>query len=118
MTIIQTYVFLVSVFIVLAAICCAGCNPTLPVPKESDLQAVDTAKFGVMLDSLRQGRTLYVQRCGSCHLLKYPQDYTAGQWTKSVGEMRIRARLSQSDEQNILTYLRFYARKDTLAVLR
>lgn len=77
----------VVVIIILEVIYCAACSPALPVPKESDMQTVEAAKLGMMLDSLRQGRSLYVQRCGVCHLLKYPQDYTASQWTKSVEEM-------------------------------
>ncbi len=117
MTNLRSGSFFAGALVILEIVYLAACSPALPIPQESDLQAVEAAKLGVMLDSLRQGRALYVQRCGICHLLKYPQDYTAGQWTHSVDEMKGRAHLTSTDQQRILTYLRFYARKDTAAVL-
>jgi mono/diheme cytochrome c family protein len=68
--------------------------------------AADQDRTGIMLDSLAQGRKLYVSNCGSCHNLHLPQQYTSAEWEKNVAEMQVKAGISDNQKANILSYLK------------
>jgi len=76
-----------------------GCSPTLYVPTEKD------ASESVSLESLQQGRALYVRKCGSCHMLHLPQEFNQTAWSNQLDEMQDRAGIQDSDRDLILTYL-------------
>ena len=63
-----------------------------------------------MLDSLTEGRKLYVSHCGNCHNLYLPEQYTAGDWDKNVTEMQNKAKISESQKANILSYLKSWCK--------
>jgi hypothetical protein len=66
----------------------------------------DQDRSGIMLDSLAEGRKLYVNHCGSCHNLHLPQQYTSSEWEKNVAEMQVKAGISDNQKANILGYLK------------
>ncbi len=77
----------------------AGCTATLYQPTELDATAESS------LADLRQGRTLYVKNCGSCHMLHLPQEFDRDIWQRQIEEMQQRAGISDSEKDKILTYL-------------
>ncbi|HVY29822.1 MAG TPA: hypothetical protein VHB79_24850 [Polyangiaceae bacterium] len=61
----------------------------------------------VTLSELSQGRTLYLSRCGSCHVLRRPAELAPDQWQAEVDEMRTKngVKLSDGEARAILRYL-------------
>ncbi len=61
----------------------------------------------VTLSELSQGRTLYLNHCGSCHVLKRPVELPPEQWQGEVSEMRAKngVKLSDAEAQAIVRYL-------------
>jgi hypothetical protein len=77
------------------------CGSALYVPTVEDQQ-----RTGIMLDSLSDGRKLYVDRCGSCHNLYLPAQYTESEWEKNVEEMQVKAKVTDSQKTKMLCYLK------------
>ena len=80
-----------------------------PIPEPSSADASrGTAHFpDLTLAELEQGRTLYVSRCGSCHVLKRPAELPAENWAHEVEEMRSKngVKLSDAEARAIARYL-------------
>src|SRR4051812_26059460 len=81
---------IVSVFICIALV---SCGRQLYMPESTD--ATKQAK-------LLQGRSLYVDHCGSCHNLHLPKEYNAAEWMRNLNEMQAKAKIS--DEQKDLIF--------------
>jgi hypothetical protein len=77
------------------------CGSALYVPS-----AGDQHRTGIMLDSLAEGRKLYVDHCGSCHNLYLPERYKAAEWEKNVDEMQEKGKISDNQKTKILYYLK------------
>jgi len=62
------------------ASCTKSSNSTgdLYVPTSADVTSSAT------LADLQQGRTLYVNNCGSCHGLYSPDNFTSSQWKNNI----------------------------------
>jgi len=59
-----------------------------------------------MLDSLSEGRKLYVAHCGSCHTLYLPERFKASEWEINVDEMQEKGKITDSQKAKILNYLK------------
>lgn len=85
----------------------AGCNKnssgtgSLYTPTEADATTTAT------LADLQQGRTLYINNCGSCHSLYSPDDYNSTQWKSIITSMGPKTGLSAS---NILLVSKYVSR--------
>lgn len=82
----------------------SACTASLPQPTAAD------AEHGfsrVGLDELKQGRVLYIARCGGCHALRDPASEPAAAWSSEVHEMRTKhgVALSDEEERRISAYL-------------
>ena len=92
-----------------AVACLAACGGSSPFPKPTAAdQARGSAHFpDVTLTELSEGRTLYMSRCGSCHVLKRPVELAPEQWQVEVTEMRSKngVKLSDAEAQAIIRYL-------------
>lgn len=77
------------------------CGSALYVPTIADQD-----RTGIMLDSLSEGRKLYVAHCGSCHNLYLPDKYSAVEWEKNVGEMQVKGKINDNQKAKILSYLK------------
>jgi mono/diheme cytochrome c family protein len=51
------------------------------------------------------GGGLWAQRCGRCHNLRSPSEYSDAQWAVAVHHMRIRVPLTGQEQQEILEFL-------------
>lgn len=72
---------------------------SLYVPTTADVTSTAT------LDELTQGRSIYVNNCGSCHNLYSPDTFTASAWQGIVPNMSARAGLTSSEESLVLKYV-------------
>jgi hypothetical protein len=82
-----------------------GCTKTnsggssLYTPTSSDVTATAT------LAELQQGRTLYMNRCNSCHSLYSPDDYNSTQWKSIMSNMGPRSGMSAADILLVTKYV-------------
>lgn len=77
-----------------------ACAPALYLPTEE----VARTRSKNLAD-LQRGRQLYIDRCGSCHNLYLPSQYSAADWKKNVHEMHTRAKTDTLQERLILDYI-------------
>jgi len=86
----------------------AACgSAAVPQPTAADVSRGSAHFPGLTLSELHQGRSLYVSRCGTCHVLKRPMELPAEQWQAEVDEMRAKngVKLSDDEAQAIVRYL-------------
>lgn len=89
-----------TIFLVLIAVIGLQCSAALKVPTPQD-----AANTGIAIDTLLNGRQLYITSCGSCHNLYLPEKYTAQQWVHNVEEMQKSAKINNEHKELILKYL-------------
>lgn len=77
-----------------------GCVSALYLPTQLDADARH-----VTLKSLQDGRTLYQQRCASCHNLYLPSAYTRREWTPILDRMQKPANIDDEQKALIAGYL-------------
>ena len=99
-------------WIIFLACLLAGCAAALYTPTVSNVTEHAT------LAELNNGRALYVSKCGSCHTLKLPSEYSVDVWKKNLDEMQVRAKISDEEKSDIFKYLRADAKKETNASIR
>jgi cytochrome c2 len=58
------------------------------------------------------GKTVFTAKCGTCHDLKNPSDYTAKEWVPIVKEIGRKAKLNDSDKNNVLAYVQSNAKQN------
>jgi mono/diheme cytochrome c family protein len=90
----------------LAGLAACGASP-IPQPTVADASRGSAHFPDLTLNELNHGRTLYMSRCGSCHVLKRPAELPAEQWQVEVTEMRSKngVKLSDAEAQAIVRYL-------------
>lgn len=92
----------------LAAGLLAACTSSpYPQPTAADVERGRAPFPDLSLSELEHGRTLYVSRCGACHVLKRPSEIPAQRWPSEVSEMRSKngVKLSDAEAQAIVRYL-------------
>jgi len=57
------------------------------------------------------GQSIYNAKCGLCHGLKVAADYTAEQWASILSVMAPRARLTDTEKENVYAYVKANAKK-------
>lgn len=93
-------------YFVTAALLSCGASP-IPRPTAADAARASAHFPDVTLSELEQGRSLYLNRCGSCHALKRPGELAPERWPGEVSEMREKngVRLSDIEARAIVRYL-------------
>lgn len=86
--------------LILALAFAVGCSTALYMPN-----SVDADRAGVSAEKLMNGRTLYINKCGSCHNLHLPEQYTQKQWLKVMPEMQKRAKVTDEESKQIIDFL-------------
>ena len=76
-----------------------SCTSALYIPSASHETAMAS------LAQLQEGRTLYVNKCGSCHTLYLPEKYSKKEWQHWLDEMQEKAVIDTLQKQQILLYL-------------
>jgi mono/diheme cytochrome c family protein len=77
-------------------------NNTPPV--SSTTVATDEATISL-------GKTVFESRCGRCHGLKNVSDYTEQRWDGILRTMAPRARLTETETQQVAAYVKASAKK-------
>jgi hypothetical protein len=85
---------------VTGALLISGCYASLYVPTVADVPP------GGSLNTLLEGREVYVQKCGSCHILHLPESLGESEWSTRLDEMATRAKLSDREKDVVLQYLK------------
>ena len=86
--------------LVLALALAAGCSTALYMPT-----SVDADRAGVSSEKLMNGRTLYINKCGSCHNLHLPEQYTQKQWLKVMPELEKKSKITDEETKQITDFL-------------
>ena len=87
-----------------------SCATMIPIPQEKDIAAITKHFPKTQLSDLVNGRELYVNKCSGCHTLRIPSNYTKSQWQQRLPDMKVEAKISEEEAQNILRYLLTYAK--------
>jgi cytochrome c5 len=75
-----------------------------PVGEILDMSNSPEAKMG-------NGKQVYYVKCSKCHQAKEPELYTAERWVKIVDWMGPRAKITETEKENILLYVKALAKK-------
>lgn len=59
----------------------------------------------IKFKQIAEGKFLYDKKCGKCHILHDPGEYTAKEWKKILKVMKEKAELKKSEHNLILGYL-------------
>ena len=92
-----------SVFAFLVSLYC--CTPKLAPPTPVDAERGKVSWDECSIEKLKEGHTLYINKCGSCHALKMPRSENEEGWKKIVPPMAQKAKLNEEEEALILHYL-------------
>jgi len=57
------------------------------------------------------GKTIYVNKCGGCHALKNPSDYTLDQMSNFLNAEIAKAKLDKKDAEHVRGYMMANAKK-------
>ncbi|HPR84846.1 MAG TPA: hypothetical protein PLG33_02270 [Prolixibacteraceae bacterium] len=90
----------IKIGLVLMIVFSGACSSALYIPTQTDAD-----KAGVSTESLIQGRNLYVSKCGSCHNLHLPEQYTQEKWKEEMPEMQRKAKISGEEAKLITSFL-------------
>ena len=83
----------------LAIIVLFACKSALYIPTK------ETVGEQANLETLKNGRTLYVNKCSSCHALYLPEKYSKKEWIKWVNNMAPKAKITDQEKELIQAYL-------------
>jgi hypothetical protein len=84
-------------------LCC--CSPSLLLPTSTDVSSAGKRWAGTDSVALHHGYDLYVNKCGSCHVLYRPSKFTEEKWMKEVPDMGARAHITPQESEMILRYI-------------
>ena len=85
----------VSAWLILLSGCAASLYQPLP----------EHATASVSHEQLVEGRSLYVSKCGSCHSLYLPHQYTPEVWAHNLDEMQERSKMSDAEKKLVYDYI-------------
>lgn len=85
-------------------------TPAKPVETTKPV-VVETKTVTLEPEEVVTGKNVFEAKCGRCHGLKEPQNYTAERWVKIVDWMAPKANLDATQKSNVLAYVNFYAKK-------
>ncbi len=83
----------------------AACSAALPYVSDDDVTWAKTNISPSNDKDLRDGRTLYITKCGGCHAPFLPSARPFSVWRIEVPSMGDRAQIDAADQQQILRYL-------------
>jgi cytochrome c5 len=88
--------------------------PTYPIPLATATPSFNNMKgsqTGMPAGSLDAGKTVYVSRCGSCHALKTPSNYTVEQVYSILKAEIPKAKLNKKEGDDVTAYMVANAKK-------
>jgi len=89
-----------------------SCSPkTTPTKTTVETKENSDKNYTVVLNS-SYGKEIYESKCGSCHDLKKPNEYTFMEWNPIMRRMAKKADLDEMQKQNVLAYLKDNAKAE------
>jgi hypothetical protein len=89
-------------------------TPVAPVTTEAAIVTEVTATEPITVKKETKevvaGKEVFKAKCGRCHELKAPENYTAAKWVKIIDWMAPKAKLDASEKENVLAYGSYYAK--------
>lgn len=80
----------------------------IAVPKEAIVKPTEIIKEP---EEVVFGKLVFEAKCGQCHDLKKPSEYTAEKWVKIIDWMAPKAKLDATQKENVLAYVSYYTKK-------
>ncbi len=74
-------------------------------PTKSNTAAVSTTEVSESVASIPDGEKTYTAKCGSCHKLKDPGNFTLKEWKPIMKSMAVKANLSAEEKANVLAFV-------------
>ena len=84
-----------------AALGLASCGPAAPAVQPQHATWAMAQWPATSQAELEQGRSLFLQRCSSCHRPPAPDSHAPAEWPGEIAEMKERAHLT-ADEQVLI----------------
>jgi mono/diheme cytochrome c family protein len=81
-----------------------GTTASAPAPEAAGSRATANA-------TVEAGHTVYTAKCGRCHGLKDPGNYTAERWEPILKAMAPKAKLSEEETAQVRAYVQANAKK-------
>ena len=89
-----------------------ACSPkTTPTKTTVETKENSDKNYTVVLNS-SYGKEIYESKCGSCHDLNKPSNYTFKEWNPIMDRMAKKANLDYLQKQNVLGYLKDNAKAE------
>ena len=79
-----------------------GCTAKKAVVATAVEEAVDISNF---TSEQVQGKTIYDVKCGKCHDLPNPSNYTKEKWRSIMLSMQKEAKISDADRELVYNYI-------------
>jgi cytochrome c5 len=80
-------------------------HKTTPTKTTVETKENSDKNYTVVLNS-SYGKEIFESKCGSCHDLKKPSEYTYAEWNPIMDRMARKADLDYLQKQNVLGYLK------------
>ena len=100
--------------LVIAITSLSSCSGSIPNPTEADAALASQRWSGTTVHNLMAGRKLYIERCGACHSLSTPKQYSAAEWEQIVEKMKARALLNEEEKTLVIRFLITLEKHQTL----
>ena len=102
-------VSILAIFVLLLDSCSHKSTPTKTTV---ETKAPSTDNNNKVTLNTNYGKEIYESKCGSCHDLKKPNEYTFIEWNPIMNRMAKKADLDYLQKQNVLGYLKDNAKAE------
>jgi len=82
-----------------SALACSACGAPFPSPGAAQLGALRAKDPGARIEDLEHGRSLYLAKCGGCHLLVVPTKFAPEAWPAKVARMQSEKRVHLAPDE-------------------
>lgn len=92
-------------FLIVLALLTGGCVPALMLPTTADVERANTTGYVITFEALEEAHKLYISRCGNCHFLYRPYQFTKEKWDQVMPDMKKEAKLTNQEYELLLKYV-------------
>jgi hypothetical protein len=101
-----------SVILLLAIIILSCQKRSVPViSSRTNEPSVPKADTGMVVPDKERGQLVFTNRCGRCHGLPEPDQYTVKRWETIMASMASRARLNKEDRIHVTAWVNANAKQ-------
>jgi hypothetical protein len=95
----------ILLIILVLALTVSACVPALIIPSTTDVARANQTDIKVTIGTLNEAHKLYVNKCGSCHFLYRPYQFSKEQWAHLMPDMKEEAKLTDQEYELLLKYV-------------